>query len=113
MRITLVQARPINAFVTTGNRMFINTGLIQQSDSVAELAGVLAHETGHIAGGHVARLPEEMRNAFIRSIAGLLLGGAAAVGGGRNVGGNAGAAIMLGMMSIALFNDVARLVGLH
>ena len=79
VRITLVQARPINAFVTSGNRMFINTGLIQQSDSVAELAGVLAHETGHIAGGHVARLPEEMRNAFIRSIAGLVLGGAAAM----------------------------------
>ncbi|MFZ4406649.1 MAG: M48 family metalloprotease [Paracraurococcus sp.] len=102
VRITLVQARPINAFVTTGNRMFINTGLIQQSDSVAELAGVLAHETGHIAGGHVARLPEEMRNAFIRSIAGLLLGGAAAVGGGRNVGGNAGAAIMLGSQTMAM-----------
>ncbi|MFC7473062.1 M48 family metalloprotease [Dankookia sp. GCM10030260] len=102
VRITLVQARPINAFVTTGNRMFINTGLIQQSDSVAELAGVLAHETGHIAGGHVTRLPEEMRNAFIRSIAGLLLGGAAAVGGGRQVGGNAGAAIMLGSQTMAM-----------
>ena len=102
VRITLVQARPINAFVTSGNRMFINTGLIQQSDSVAELAGVLAHETGHIAGGHVARLPEEMRNAFIRSIAGLLLGGAAAMGGGRNVGGNAGAAILLGSQTMAM-----------
>jgi predicted Zn-dependent protease len=102
VRITLVQARPINAFVTTGNRMFINTGLIQQSGSVAELAGVLAHETGHIAGGHVARLPEEMRNAFIRSIAGLLLGGAAVAGGGRQVGGNAGGAILLGSQAMAM-----------
>ena len=52
VRITLVQARPINAFVTSGNRMFVNNGLIRQSGSVAELAGVLAQETGHIAGGH-------------------------------------------------------------
>jgi predicted Zn-dependent protease len=102
VRITLVQARPINAFVTSGNRMFVNTGLIQQSESVAELAGVLAHETGHIAGGHVARLPEEMRNALIRSVAGMLLGVGAAVGGGRNVGGNPGAAILLGSQSMAM-----------
>lgn len=102
VRITLVEARPINAFVTTGNRMFVNTGLIQQAEGVAELAGVLAHETGHIAGGHVARLPEEMRNAFLRSIAGMLLGGAAALGGGRNVGGNAAGAIMLGSQTMAM-----------
>ncbi|WP_305879979.1 M48 family metalloprotease [Siccirubricoccus soli] len=96
VRISLIQARAINAFVTTGNRLFVHTGLIQQSGEVGELVGVLAHETGHIAGGHVARLPEEMRNALIRSIAGMLLGGAAAVAGGRNVGGNPGAAILGG-----------------
>ncbi|WP_187830164.1 M48 family metalloprotease [Siccirubricoccus phaeus] len=96
VRISLIQARAINAFVTTGNRLFIHTGLIQQSGSVGELVGVLAHETGHIAGGHVARLPEEMRNAMIRSVAGMLLGGAVAAAGGRNVGGNPGAAILSG-----------------
>ena len=98
VRMTLIQARPINAFVTTGNRLFINTGLIQQSAGAGDLAGVLAHETGHIAGGHVARLPEEMRNAMIRSIAGMLLGGAAAAAGG---GGGAAAAGMLGGQAMA------------
>jgi len=102
VRITLVQARPINAFVTTGNRLFINTGLIQQAEGVGELIGVLAHETGHIAGGHVSRLPEEMRNAMIRSIAGMLLGGAAVAAGGRNVGGNAAGAIALGSQAMAM-----------
>ena len=102
VRITLMQSRPINAFVTSGNRMFINTGLIQQAGASGELAGVLAHETGHIAGGHVARLPEEMRNAFIRSIAGLLLGGAAAMGGGRQRRGKAGAAMLLGGQTMAM-----------
>ena len=98
VRMTLIQARPINAFVTTGNRLFINTGLIQQSGGAEDLAGVLAHETGHIAGGHVARLPEEMRNAMIRSIAGMLLGGAAAAAGG---GGGAAAAGALGGQAMA------------
>jgi len=99
VRITLIQARPINAFVTTGNRLFINTGLIQQSAAVGDLAGVLAHETGHIAGGHVARLPEEMRNALFRSLAGMLVGGAAAAAGG---GGGAAAAAMLGSQAMAM-----------
>ena len=99
VRITLIQARPINAFVTTGNRLFINTGLVQQSAEVGDLAGVLAHEAGHIAGGHVARLPEEMRNAMLRSVGAMLLGGAAAAAGG---GGGAAAAGMLGGQAMAM-----------
>jgi predicted Zn-dependent protease len=101
VRIVLVQARPINAFVTTGNRLVVNTGLIQQSDKAEDVIGVLAHETGHIAAGHVARLPEELRNAMIRSIGAMLLGGAAAAAGGRNVGGNP-AALMLGGQAMAM-----------
>ena len=62
VRITLIQNRAINAFVATGNRLFIHTGLIQQSDGPLELIGVLAHETGHISGGHLARLPEDRRS---------------------------------------------------
>jgi len=42
VRITLVQARPINAFATSGNRMFINTGPIPPPECVAEPAGVPA-----------------------------------------------------------------------
>lgn len=84
VRVTLIQNRAINAFVSTGNRMFIHTGLIQQAGSAGELVGVLAHETGHIAGGHLARLPEEMRAAMLRGLAALLLGGAAAVASGNS-----------------------------
>lgn len=98
VRITLIQNRAINAFVSTGNRMFIHTGLIQQAGSAQELVGVLAHETGHIAGGHLARLPDEMRAAMLRAVAAMLLGGAAAAGSGQSgaiaagiVGGQAAA----------------------
>ncbi len=94
VRITLIQDRAINAFVSTGNRLFLHTGLIQSAASATELAGVLAHETGHIAGGHLGRLPEEMRAALLRSVAAMLLGGAAAAAGGGS--GAAAAAIMGG-----------------
>jgi predicted Zn-dependent protease len=83
VRTTLIQNRAINAFVSTGNRLFIHTGLIQQAGSVREVIGVLAHETGHIAGGHLARMPDEMRAAMLRSVAAMLLGGAAAAATGR------------------------------
>ncbi|WP_426956187.1 M48 family metalloprotease [Muricoccus radiodurans] len=79
VQLTLVQDRAINAFVTQGNRLVIHTGLIQQADSAGELAGVLAHEVGHVAGGHVARLPEEMRAAMLRTIAAMLIGAGAGV----------------------------------
>jgi predicted Zn-dependent protease len=92
VRITLIQNRAINAFVTTGNRMFLHTGLIQQAQTAEEVAGVLAHETGHIAGGHLARLPEEMRNAMLRSLGAMLLGGAAAAASGQ------GGALMAGAL---------------
>jgi predicted Zn-dependent protease len=77
VELTLVQNRAINAFVAQGNRLYINTGLIQQAESASELAGVLAHEVGHVAGGHLARLPEEMRLAMLRSVAAMLLGAGA------------------------------------
>ncbi len=99
VRITLIRNRAINAFVSTGNRMFIHTGLIQQAQSARELAGVMAHETGHIAGGHLARLPEEMRNAMLRSIGMMLLGGMAAAASGD---GQALAAGMVGGQAMAM-----------
>jgi len=56
-RISLIQDRAIDAFVTTGNRLFIRTRLIRQADSAAELVGGRAHEAGPVASGHPARRP--------------------------------------------------------
>jgi predicted Zn-dependent protease len=99
VRIIIIGDRSINAFVTSGNRMFVHSGLITAADSVSELAGVLAHETGHISGGHLARLPEELRNAMIRSIAALLVGAAAAVASGQ---GGAVGAVGMGGQALAM-----------
>jgi predicted Zn-dependent protease len=99
VRITLIQNRAINAFVATGNRMFLHTGLLQQAGSASEVVGVLAHEVGHIAGGHLIRLPEEMRAAMLRGLGAMLLGGAAAVASGQS---GAAAAGMLGGQAMAM-----------
>ena len=57
VRIILIRDDALNAFVSTGNRLFINTGIIARSESALELVGMLAHEAGHIRGGHARRSP--------------------------------------------------------
>ncbi len=92
VRILILRDDAINSFVTTGNRMFIHTGLITRAESAGEMIGVIAHETGHIRGGHLAKLPELMREALITSIGSLLIGAAAGI-----ASGNPGAAIGTGL----------------
>lgn len=91
VRLIILQDRAINAFVTTGNRMVIHTGLIISVDGVGELAGVLAHETGHVTGAHIARLPEEYEKAMATALLGMLLGGVAAAAGAGSAGVGAAA----------------------
>ena len=77
----LVNNRSLNAFVAGGNNMFLHTGLITELDTPEQLIGVIAHETGHLAGGHQARRSMALRNAegpaLIAMVAGLLAGAAA------------------------------------
>ncbi len=92
VRIIVLRDDAINSFVSTGNRMFIHTGLIEKATSASELVGVIAHETGHVSGGHLARLPAEMQGAMLQSIATMLIAAAAGVVG-RDPGAGIGAAI--------------------
>ncbi|WP_439814455.1 M48 family metalloprotease [Zavarzinia sp. CC-PAN008] len=87
VRILLVRDSDINAFVAGGQNMFINTGTLLKVKRPAQLEGVIAHETGHISGGHLARGEEELRNASIQQIIATVLGAAAgmAAGGGSGV----------------------------
>lgn len=101
VHIILIREAAINSFVTTGNRMFINTGLIEQADSALELIGVMAHETGHVIGGHLSRMPEAMERAMYESIAAMLLAAAAGFAGRNSGGGDAAAGIALGGSQIA------------
>lgn len=99
VHFVLVQNSQINAFVAGGSNMFIYTGLLRAAKTPEELIGVMAHETGHIAGGHIIRTQEEMRNASATAILATIAGVAAAV---ASRDGSAGAA------AISLGNSVAQ-----
>ena len=88
--INIVESPIVNAFVAEGMNEFFYTGLLQLADTPEQLAGVIAHETGHIAGGHLIRGREEMRNVSAEAILGMLLGVAAGVAA-KNGGAAAGA----------------------
>ena len=73
-KIILIGDRSYNAFVANGRKIFVNVGAIIDSKTPNELIGVLAHETGHIAGGHLAGLHQEMARAQVMAIVGMLAG---------------------------------------
>jgi predicted Zn-dependent protease len=98
VHIYIVNDPRLNAFVAGGQNLFINTGTLLRSERPNQLIGVIAHETGHIAGGHLARSQEALHNATIESIIALVVGAAAAVAS-RN--GGAGTAAILGGTGIA------------
>jgi predicted Zn-dependent protease len=81
VEIVIVQDGSLNAFVAGGQRIFINTGLLMRSERPNQLIGVLAHETGHIAGGHLARAQEEMSKLTTLQILETILGAGAMAAG--------------------------------
>src|SRR4051794_20941819 len=81
VRVVLINDRTFNAFVMDGRHIFVNVGALYNSKTPNEIIGVLAHETGHMAGGHLARLREQLASAQTAAVLALLLGvGAAAAG---------------------------------
>lgn len=97
VRIFIVGDPRINAFVAGGLNIFIHTGLIRATKKPGELIGVIAHETGHIAGAHLSQLSEKSNRALLGGIIGSLLGAAAIAGGA----GNAGAGVIMGSQTMA------------
>jgi predicted Zn-dependent protease len=104
IQMVIVNEGSFNAFVADGRRIFVNYGAILQSETPNQIIGVLAHETGHLAGGHLSKLREQLANAQTQMIIAMLLGaGAMAVGSTRGSGSagnnglaNAGAAALAG-----------------
>jgi len=90
VQIILVGDQSINAFVTGGQNIFIHSGLIAAADNVNELQGVIAHEIGHIAGGHIVRFNEGAGPASRISLLSLV-GAAALIAVGA---GEAGLAVL-------------------
>ena len=101
--VVLVNDGEINAFVSSGQRVYINSGLVLSADNVNQLQGVIAHELGHVAGGHSIRLQHGMSQAGRLSIATVLLGALAMAAGAPE----AGSALMMMGQRAALGNLLA------
>lgn len=98
VRMFIVNSPAINAFVAGGQNMFIHTALIVESDDPNMLIGVIAHETGHILGGHIVRKTQEFEQAGLGNTIGTLLGIASIAAGAPSA---AGLAIVSGSNHVA------------
>jgi len=102
IQMVIINDGTFNAFVADGRRIFVNYGAILKSETPNQLIGVLAHETGHLAGGHLAKIRERLAQAQTQMIIAMLLGAGAIVAGASRGGtggsglADAGAAVVAG-----------------
>jgi len=94
VHIYIINDPTLNSFVSGGQNLFMNTGTLMRADRPNEIIGIMAHETGHIAGGHLVRFQEEMHDATVKAIIGMVVG--AALGAAGQNGGAAGAGMAAG-----------------
>src|SRR5688500_7118979 len=86
VNIVLLHERDINAFVVGGQTVYIHSGLLTSAENANEVQGVIAHELGHITGGHIIRLQEGIQQATGIMILSLILGAAAIAAGAGEAG---------------------------
>ncbi|BBE00050.1 peptidase M48 [Sphingobium amiense] len=86
VQVLVINDPEINAFVAGGQYVWVHSGLIAQADNVNQLQGVVAHELGHIEGGHVIRSGEGIKEATGITLLSLVLGAAAIAGGAGEAG---------------------------
>ncbi|MEP3890452.1 MAG: M48 family metalloprotease [Hellea sp.] len=101
--IYLVNDPSLNAFVTRGQNIFLHSGIILRSDTPNQLKGVIAHEAGHIAGGHIVRSDYGNRSAYGAMLIAAGVGLAAILAGE----GQAGALILGGSQQFGQIEALA------
>lgn len=100
--IRIVREQSFNAFVLDGRHVYINTGTLMQAKTPNEVIGVLAHETGHIVGGHLAALRSRIAHDATKSLLltvlgiGMIVAGAASGGDNAREMGTAGGGVLMG-----------------
>src|SRR6516225_5579546 len=80
----IIDDKSFNAFVMDAHRIFVNVGALMQTTTPNQMIGVLAHETGHIVGGHLSKIRQELANVQTAALIGILLGVGALVAGARS-----------------------------
>ncbi len=102
--VYLIDDPRLNAFVAGGQNMFLHTGLLLRAETPLQVMGVIAHEAGHITGGHIVSRSEEVKKTTAALIASYVLGIGTAIATGR---GDAGAAIISGGQGAAVSSLLA------
>jgi len=97
--VYLVQDRSLNAFVAGGQKLFFHTGLLARVGSPEALLGVIAHESGHIAGGHLAQRKLAVEDASTKSILAYAVGILGAIASGRS---DVASAVIFGSQDLAI-----------
>lgn len=99
VQVRIVKNDNFNAFVLDGRNVFVHTGTLMQANTPNEVIGVLAHETGHIAGGHMAALRARIAKDQTRALLTQIIGIGAMVAGGV-AGGDTGRDVMGGGQAV-------------
>ncbi len=86
VHVYVVNDRELNAFVAGGQNIFVNTGMLTKLGSIDELRAVIAHETGHISGGHLARRDQALGGSKGMAMLGMVGAAAATLGGSPEAG---------------------------
>ena len=86
VKLHIVNDPNINAFVAGGPNLFLSSGMLAAAEEPGEIVGVLAHEIGHIAGGHLVRTRDAMENASAEMILATVLAAGAIIAGEGEVG---------------------------
>ena len=107
VQVVIINDRTFNAFVMDGRRIFVNSGALFESTTPNQIIGVLAHESGHIAGGHLAKMRQELANAQTQLILATVLGVGAMVASakGGGAGQNAG---QIGMAALTAPQEMIK-----
>lgn len=109
VQVVIINDTSFNAFVVDGRRIFVNSGALMESQTPNQIIGVLAHETGHIAGGHLAKLREQLARAQTQMILATILGvGAIVAGASSNRSGTSSGLGQAGAAAIAAPQEVIR-----
>ena len=90
--LIVVRDPQINAFAVPGGLFALNSGMVTSSKNMDEVAGVMAHEVGHVAQRHYSRSQEAFKGQGLLALAGIIVGAALAAKSDGDVGG----AVMLG-----------------
>src|SRR6202795_3987371 len=105
VKVVIIQDRAFNAFVMDAHHIFVNAGALMEATAPNQLIGVFAHETGHIVGGHLSKMRQELANAQTAMIIAMLLGVGAMVAGPRSTNNemaNVGGAIFTAPQALAM-----------